>query len=103
MAVNWDVFDAIKYAKDSGGQYLVIDRQLNTPDNRGIGGRDETLIVIDGVTIYKTRNMPTADESADTSVYSKYRANYSTTTGVMWTPMAVANVKMRDITLEHHA
>jgi hypothetical protein len=100
MAVNWDVFDAIKYAKDSGGQYLVINRQLNTPDNRGIGGRDETL-TIDGVTIYKTRNMPTTDESADTSVYSKYRANYSTTTGVLWTPMAVANVKMRDITLEH--
>jgi hypothetical protein len=72
----------------------------STPLNRGIGGRDETL-TIDGVTIYKTRNMPTTDESADTSVYSKYRANYSTTTGVLWTPMAVANVKMRDITLEH--
>lgn len=100
MAVNWDVFDAIKYAKDSDGNYLVINRNLNTPANAGVGGRDETL-VIDGVTIYRTRNMPTVDESADTAVYTKYRANYSTTTGVLWTPMAVANVKMRDITLEN--
>lgn len=100
MAVNWDVFDAIKYAKDSGGQYLVIDRDIIGNQSRGVAGRDETL-TIDGVTIYKTRNMPTANESADTSVYSKYRANYSTTTGVLWTPMAVANVKMRDITLEN--
>jgi len=101
MVVNWDVFDAIKFAKDANGQYLVLTNQLNgSPSTGGIAGRDETL-TIDGVTIYRSRNMPNTDESADASVYSKYRADYSKTTGVLWTPMSVANVKMRDITLEH--
>lgn len=100
MAVNWDVFDAIKYAKDSNGHYLVLNRDIIGSQSQGIAGRDETL-TIDGVTIYKTRNLPTVDESAVTSVYSKYRANYATTTGVLWTPMAVASVKMKQVTLEN--
>lgn len=100
MAVNWDVFDAIKFAKDANGNYLVLDRNYTgTPSSGGITSREETLRV-DGVTIYKTRNAPNTNETADTSVYSKYRANYATTTGVLWTPMSVANVKMRDVTLE---
>ncbi len=99
MVVNWDVFDAIKYAKDANGNFIVLNREIIGSQSSGISGRDETL-TIDGVTIYKSRNQPTADESADTSVYSKYRADYSKTTGVLWTPMAVANVKMKSITLE---
>lgn len=100
MVVNWDVFDAIKYAKDSNGNYLVLNRDFTgNPNSGGIAGREETLS-IDGVTIYKSRNMPNSDETSDTDVYTKYRADYSTTTGVLWTPMAVANVKMRDITFE---
>lgn len=99
MAVSWDVFEAIKYAKDANGNFLVLNRDIIGSQSSGIAGRDETL-TIDGVTIYKTRNMPTTDESADTSVYSKYRANYSDVKGVMWTPMTVANVKMKDISLE---
>lgn len=100
MVVNWDVFDAIKYATDANGNYLVINRDFTgTPNTGGIANREESMM-IDGVTIYKSRNMPTTNESADNTVYSKYRANYSTTTGVLWCPMAVANVKMRDITFE---
>lgn len=99
MAVNWDVFDAIKYATDANGKYLVLDRNIIGAQSAGFAGRDETL-TIDGVTIYKTRNAPTTNETADTSVYSKYRANYSTTTGVLWTPMAVAQVQLKGVTLE---
>ena len=55
---------------------------------------------MDGVTILKTKHVPDADESADTNVYSKYRADYSNTLGVLWTPMTVANVKLRDVKLE---
>lgn len=100
MVVNWDVFDAIKYAKDANGQFIVLNRDIQgIPATGGIAHRDETL-VIDGVTIFRSRNMPTTDETADNSVYAKYRANYSTTTGVLWTPMSVANVKLRDVTIE---
>lgn len=100
MVVNWDVFDAIKYAKDANGHYVVLDRNIIGSQTTGLAGRDETL-TIDGVTIIRSRNLPSTNETADTTVYSKYRANYSTTTGLLWTPMAIANVKMRNVTLEN--
>ena len=99
LAVNYAVFDAIKYAKDSNGNYLVLNRDFGHGGAGGIGGRAETM-QIDGVTIIKSRNLPSTNETADTSVYSKYRANYSTTTGIFWSPMAVATLKLMDVNLE---
>lgn len=100
MAVNWDVFDAIKYAKDAQGRYVLLNRDNIGAQSAGLAGRDETLHV-DGVVIFKTRNMPTVNEAADANVYTKYRADYSKTTGILWSPMAVASVKMRQVTLEN--
>lgn len=100
MVVNWDVFQAIKNARDSNGVYKVLDRDISgTQASGGFTNLDQTLM-IHGVTVHKSRNLPTTDEAADTSVYEKYRADYSTVTGVLMTPMAVANVKLRDISLE---
>lgn len=101
LAVNWYVFDALKYAADANGHYLVLNRDFaGQPNSGGIGSRVESM-VIDGVTVVKTRNAPfTTDESADTSVYSKYRGNFSTTTGIAWTPMAMGSVKVMDINFE---
>lgn len=100
MAVNADVFDAIKYAKDANGNYLVLNRDdFGSSDTSGIAKRAQTLEV-DGVTIYRSRNLPKTNETADTSVYSKYRANYLTTTGLLWTAEAVATVKLMDVTME---
>lgn len=99
LAVGAEVFDAIKYAKDSNGQYLVLNRDFQADSAGGITSRAET-IRIDGVTIVKSRNIPGTDESADTGVYDKYRGDYSTTTGVMWCPQAVATVKLMDISME---
>lgn len=101
MVVSRDVFDAIKYAQDASGRYIVLDKFINGgPDASGVTGRGDTL-VIDGVEIRASRNMPNTNESADSSVYTKYRADYSKTLGVMWTDMAVASVVLRDVTLEH--
>lgn len=99
LAVNYAVFDAIKYAKDSNGAYLVLNRDFSHPGAGGVQGRAETM-EIDGVTIIKTRNLPTTNETADNSVYTKYRANYSTTTGIFWSPMAAATLKLMDVQLE---
>lgn len=100
LAVNFEVFEAIKYAKDANGNYLVLNRDFGHRTNGGgVDGTAETL-QIDNVTIIKSRNMPNTDESADTSVYSKYRGNYAKTTGIMWKPMAVATVKLMDVSLE---
>jgi len=99
LAVTTEVFDAIKYAKDANGQYLVLNRDFQADTAGGISSRAET-IKIDGVTIVKSRNIPAADESAATGVYSKYRADFSNTVGVMWCPQAVATVKLMDISME---
>lgn len=103
LAVPWGVFDAIKYATDSNGNYLVLNRDFHGSEGAmagGISGRAETMN-IDGVTIFKTRNAPFGvDESADTSVYSKYRGDYTLTKAVMWVPEAVGCVKMKEIGFE---
>ena len=99
LAVGAEVFDAIKYAKDSNGQYLILNRDFQADSAGGISSRGET-IQIDGVTVVKSRNIPGTDESADATVYSKYRGDYSTVTGVMWCPQAVATVKLLDISME---
>jgi hypothetical protein len=99
MAVNRAVFDAIKYAKDTNGRYLVLSRDLGGAGSIGMRANIDSLEV-DGVTIMACRTLPNSDESADTSVYSKYRANYSTTTGILWCPMAVATLKLMDVKLE---
>ena len=99
LAVTTEVFDAIKYAKDSNGQYLVLNRDFGHGGAGGIDQRAETMS-IDGVTIVKSRNIPATDESAATGVFSKYRGDYSTTVGVMWCPQSVATVKLLDISME---
>lgn len=102
MACNAAVFDAIKFAKDSSGNYLVLNRFFNEGQAPGnvVASRGDMLRIED-VTILRTRNMPTVDETSDTTVYSKYQANYSTTTGILWAPMAAATLKLMDVGLEY--
>ena len=100
LAVKTEIFDAIKYAVDANGQYLVLNRDFQSTDIAGgINNRAET-IKIDGVMVCKSRNIPGSDESAATDVYAKYRGDYSTTEGVLWCPQAVATVKLLDISME---
>lgn len=98
LAVNKRVFNAIKHAQDANGNYLALQKEFGTQAG-GVSGRGEAL-EIDGVTIITSRNIPSADETSANKVYPKYRANYSTTTGVFWTPMAVGTVKFMDIGFE---
>lgn len=97
-AVNKRVFDAIKYAKDANGRYMVLGRDSIADQSSGTMATE--YLEIEGVRIFKTRNLPKTNETADTSVYSKYRANYATTTGIIWTPMAACAAKLMDITVE---
>ena len=94
--VSKATFNAIKYAQDSNGQYLLVDRDFGT---LSVSNREQTLNV-DGVTVWASKRKPNTDESGDTSVYSKYRADYSTTTGIMWCPPAVGTLKLIDVNME---
>lgn len=100
MAVQREVFDAIKYAKDATGRFVLLDRFINDGVIGGSQERRTEVIPYDGVMIYPTRNMPNTDETSVTTVYPKYRGNYAKTLGVLWNPMATATVKLRDISLE---
>lgn len=99
MVVNRAVYDAIKYAKDANGRYLVLSRDLNGASAGGVPGRAESL-EIDGVTIMACRTLPNTNETADSTVFSKYRANYSTTTGILWIPQAVGVVELMGVSME---
>lgn len=99
LAVNADVFDAIKYAVDATHGYLVINRDFSEPQAGGVPGRGG-VIQIDGVTIIRSNLLSTTNLTSDTSVYSKYRANYATTTGIMWCPEAVGTLKLQDLAME---
>ena len=98
MVVNADVFDSIKYAVDATHGYLVINRDFGEQAG-GVAGAG-SMIQVDGVTIIRSNLMPTANETSDTSVYSKYRANYSTTTGILWCQEAVGTLKLMDLAME---
>ncbi len=98
MVVPKAVFNGIRYAKD-GGHYLVSNREFSAA-NYGVENVKEVL-EIDGVMVMPQRTLPNTDESSDSSVYSGYQADYSTTTGILWCPQAVGTVKLMDVALEN--
>jgi hypothetical protein len=82
--------------------YLLVQREklLNT-DYKGSAnistGRIDTVA---GFPIIKTNNVPSTDQTADTSIHTKYRADYSKTVGIVMNKMAVGTVQLMDISLE---
>ena len=48
----------------------------------------------------KTNHLPNTDLSADSSILSKYQADYSQVRGLCWTPRTVGVVKLRDLSME---
>lgn len=98
MAVPAADFDKIKYATDANGQYLVLNRDFG--GQASLNGEMTETLVIEGVNIMRSRNLPSTDEGSDTSVYSKYRADYSGTKAVLWTPSAVGLVKLMSVQFE---
>jgi hypothetical protein len=84
-------------------------------DVGGVGSMGEGVIPrVAGLDIYESMNLPNTDESAglndpeplaDTSVGSgnqaKYRGNYSNLVGLVFSPSAVATLKLMDITTQH--
>jgi hypothetical protein len=90
-AVNEDVFDAIIHAKNAQGQhYFSDDVRLSDPD----------MVRWAGVTIMADQWLPDSNETNSETVYGKYRANYSTTTGIFWSEKAVGAAIMMDVQFE---
>lgn len=98
MLVPKPVFNGLRYAVDGNGNYLVANREFNAAAH-GVN-RALQVLEIDGVKVMPQRTIPSTDERADTTVYSKYRAAYDTTTGIMWTPDAVGTVELVGLNME---
>lgn len=84
--------------------YLMArsDRNLNRDRNGGSASdRSHVLQTIDDVQIIKSNNLPFgADDSSLTSIPTKYRANFTNTRAVVWTPMAAATAEVQGLSTQ---
>jgi hypothetical protein len=99
-AVPYAVFDAIKYARDAtSGQFLNLQAQIQMA-SAGSGMAVTESIRFEGVTVIPSNLIPNVNSTADTAVFSKYRADFSKTTGLMWAADAVAVLTLMGISTE---
>lgn len=84
-------------------QFYVM-AQDTTLINKFLGGSgsigDGTLPTAAGFPIVKTNNLPNTDDSADSTIQSKYRADYSAVKGIVSHKMAAGTVKLMDLAME---
>lgn len=84
--------------------YLMArsDRNLNRDRNGGAASdRSHTLNTIDDVTIIKSNNTPFgANDASNTAIPSKYRANFTNTKAVVWTPYAAATAEVQGMSTQ---
>jgi hypothetical protein len=82
--------------------YLAVQKNdLINKDWDGKGSyADGKIQSVAGVTIHKTNNVPSVDDSANLDIPAAYRANFATTKGVIWTPEAVGTVRLLSLKSE---
>jgi hypothetical protein len=82
--------------------YLLAQREKLL--NKDIGGsgaiKDGTIDTVAGIMLHKTNHVPRTDQSADATVFTKYRANYAKTAGIISTPMAAATLSLLDLSMD---
>ena len=108
MVVGPEIFDAIRYSKNSAGNFMFMDKFVDVGPvgsvnlaSYGPGANSGAAqLRLHDVTVLSSLNLPTTNDSSDTIVYEKYRADYSTTVGFMWYPQAVATIKVAGMKIE---
>lgn len=84
--------------------YLMArsDRNLNRDINGGTADiRRQTLTTIDEVAIHKSVLAPFGvNDSANAELPAKYRADFTNTVGVVWTPMAAATAEVQGLSTQ---
>lgn len=84
-------------------QYYVMaqDPTLINKDYGGSGNISTGVLpTVANISLVKTNNLPGADDSANTDIAAKYRADYSKTYGLIMHPMAVGTVKLLDLAMD---
>lgn len=84
-------------------QYYVM-AQDNTLVDKTLGGSGAiatgTVPTAAGFPLVKTNNLPAADDSSNTGIASKYRADFSTTMGLINHSSAMGTVKLMDLAMD---
>lgn len=82
--------------------YLLAQRDRLL--NKDIGGsgaiKDGTLETVAGITLVKTNNLPTADDTSNALVPTAIRANYTANRGVVAHKMAAGSVQLMTLAME---
>jgi hypothetical protein len=98
-----DVPTEDRFAAFRPAQFYVM-AQDTTLINKDYGGSGSiaagTLPTAAGFPIVKSNNVPSADDTANTDIAAKYRADFSTTQGLVWHRMAAGTVKLMDLAME---
>lgn len=58
------------------------------------------ILKVAGIDIIKTNHLPSADDTSNTDIHSKYRADFSNTVGLVMNRFAVGTVQLMDIAME---
>lgn len=75
-----------------------IDRDLNPQDNGSLA--EGFVRRINAIPLVKTNNLPSTNQSLDTAIPAKRRADYSPTQAVVAHENAVGTVQLQDLTME---
>lgn len=84
-------------------QYYLL-AQTTDAINMDWGGSgsyaDGTVKAVGGIPLFKSNNVPQANDSANTDIPAAYRANYSTTVGAVFQKGAAGTVQLLDLAME---
>lgn len=86
-AQYWNLIDS---------NHAVMDRDFGGAGSVGEG----KIPMIGGVPLYKSNNIPSTDQSADATIPTAYRGNYSTTIAAVAHKGAVGTVKLMDLSVQ---
>ena len=99
MVVPPATFDAIQYAQvadAAANPFLFANNDLSF-GGKAVGGES---INLRNVSAYMSNLMPQSNDSANSDVKAKYRADYTNTLGCAWGNEGVATVKLMGMSLE---
>lgn len=93
-----------RYVTFRPAQYYLLAAQTDLLNrDYGVKGGDYAkamLPEVAGIKLLKCNHVPNANDSANTDIMAKYRADYSPTVGVAWTPSAVGVVRLKTLSAE---
>jgi len=96
-----DVPDSDRYCFVKPDLYYRLVSSSSKAIHRDFDGQgsygDGVIIRIAGLPIIKTNNLPTEDDTTNTDLHQKYRADYSDVAGLVMHRSAVGTVKLKDL------